>query len=223
MMATLVSLTMFAYPNGSKLTISTFNNQSIAVVIDGRAFQLRQNDNGYTINDLPSGYHAIRIYRQSGNYGRRRDNSSQVIYNGNIYVRNGYHTDITINRFGKAFVDEQMIGADYNNDDDRNRDYNNSYQPMSSFSFEQLRQSVAREPFDDTKLNIAKTGIAANLFSAAQAKQIIQLFSYDNSRLDIAKYLYKYTVDKNNYVTVYDAFSYSSSRDELSRFIQQYR
>ena len=42
-------------------------------------------------------------------------------------------------------------------------------------------------------------------------------------RLDIAEYLYKYTVDKNNYVTVYDAFSYSSSRDELSRFIQQYR
>lgn len=222
MIAIFVSLTIFAYPNSTKLTISTFNNQSIAIMIDGREVQLRQNDNTYVINDLAAGYHSIKIYQQGSN-GRRRNNKSKVIYNGNVYVKRGYHTDITINRFGKAFVDEQMIGSDYQ-DNENNGGNNDTYsQPMNSRSFEQLRQSIANESFDNTKMNMAKPNIAANFFSAAQAKQIVQQFNYENSKLEIAKYLYKYTLDKNNYITVYDAFTYSSSKDELSLYIRQYR
>jgi len=220
--AIFASLTIFAYPSSTRLTVSTFNNQSIGIMVDGRMVQQRQNDNTYVINDLPAGYHSIKIYQQRGN-GRRRNNSNQLIYNGNIYVKRGYHTDITINRFGKAFVDEQMIGSEYYQDEDNDWGNNDIYQPMNSRSFEQLKQTIVNESFDNTKMSIAKSGIAANYFSAAQAKQIVQLFSFENSKLEIAKYLYKYTVDKNNYITVYDALTYSSSKEELARYIQQYR
>jgi hypothetical protein len=61
------------------------------------------------------------------------------------------------------------------------------------------------------------------MFSAQQARELVSLFTYESSKLEMAKYIYRYTTDKNNYITVYDVFTYSSSKDELSRFIREYR
>jgi hypothetical protein len=223
LIALFVSLAGFAIPYATKLTISTINNQPLLLTVDGRTYPLRQNDKGYTINDIAPGYHAVKIFSQAASYGTKKNNT-QLVYNGSVYMKNGYHTDITINRFGKAFVDEQQINAGGQYEEDGRWGNDQGYtQPMNSRSFEQLRLSIAAESFDNTRLNIARQTIADNFFSAAQAKQLVQLFSFDNSKLEIAKLLYGYTTDKNNYFTVYDAFSYSSSKDELSRYIQQYR
>ena len=221
----LTSLYSFAFSN--RLTISSNSNDEIRVQLDGRNYQPsrgRQVDD-IVIDDLKAGYHSIKVYKASNRRGWGNNNSNQkLLYSGNVYVRNGYHTDIIINRFGKAFVDERPIQR-YDDDDNDYNGYNWNWnrQPMNERSFDQLKQTIRRESFDDTKLSIAKTVIRDQSVSTAQVRELLGLFNFEQNRLDIAKYCYQYTTDYNNYYLVANSFAFSSSKQELLRYIEQNR
>ncbi|HNQ83646.1 MAG TPA: DUF4476 domain-containing protein, partial [Bacteroidales bacterium] len=53
-----------------------------------------------------------------------------------------------------------------------------------------------------------------------QVKEIMKLFSFEESRLEFAKYAYGYTYDLSNFYIVNDAFSFESSIDELNKYIR---
>jgi hypothetical protein len=56
--------------------------------------------------------------------------------------------------------------------------------------------------------------------TTAQVSQIMALFSFEDSKLDFAKFAYGRTYDLSNYFMVNNAFTFSSSVDELNDFIQ---
>ena len=47
------------------------------------------------------------------------------------------------------------------------------------------------------------------------------LFTFENNRLEIAKYAYGKTVDKGNYFVVNDAFTFNS-KEKLNEYIREY-
>jgi len=53
-------------------------------------------------------------------------------------------------------------------------------------------------------------------------KELVGLFTFESSKLEIAKAAYGRTIDKNNFYQVNDAFTFSSSVDELSEYINTY-
>ncbi|MGG9971329.1 DUF4476 domain-containing protein [Ferruginibacter sp. SUN002] len=236
--ALLLSVAIYAYPKQSSITISTTGNYGISVTIDGKQYKVKNNY--VSIDDLSAGYHSIKIYRQTNGRKNGRFNSSlQQIYNSNLYIKPQYDVDIIVSRFGKVFIDEQSTNDrnwnDRNNDcwkdddddwNDRDNDWNdrnssNNSQTMSSSQFEQFKQTIKKEVFSDTKVAIAKQGISSNYFSAGQVKEILQLFTFEDNKLDVAKYAYKYTIDQNNYYTILDVFTFSSSKTELMDYIQK--
>ncbi|MCB0483929.1 MAG: DUF4476 domain-containing protein [Flavobacteriales bacterium] len=91
--------------------------------------------------------------------------------------------------------------------------------PISSGNLSSAKNSINSKSFEDTKLTVAKQIIGANCFTAAQVKDLLGLFTYETSKLEIAKLCYKKTVDQGNYYMVNDAFTYSSSIDELNEYI----
>ena len=233
-----VSLNLSAYYGPSKLSISTTGISNIRVMVDGN--RIRANNNAVMINNLNEGYHTIRIYQLktsrggglgNGNGGNNMNNY-QLVYNSSIFLKPQYHVDIVINRFGKAFTDEQPIGAGYYEEDDdwgNNDNWNNNNgsgynnTAMDARVFEQFKQSLRKEIFDDSRQNIAKQTISTNYFTSTQVREILQLFNFENSKLEIAKYAYKYTVDKGSYFLLNDVFAFSTSKDELLRYIQSYK
>ena len=224
-----LSFILYAYPNQSKLSVSTTGNNEIRVMVDGKKY--RTNNSVVMINNLNNGYHQVKIYQvRNSRYndqrnGPSRNSNMQLIYSSNINIRSQYHVDITINRFGKAFVDEQLISAGYYDDDDdwgydQNGYNDNNGREMDSRNFEQFKQSLRNESFDNTRLNLAKQVIPSNYFSVAQVKELVSLFTFDKDKLELAKIAYDYTVDKGNYYQLNDSFSFNSSKDELMKFIQ---
>jgi hypothetical protein len=95
--------------------------------------------------------------------------------------------------------------------------------PMTPPDFEQAKRSIASKDFEDSKLTIAKQIIGSNCLLSSQVREIMLLFSFEDSRLEFAKYAYGYTLDLGNYFKVNDAFTFESSIDELNEYIQQYR
>ncbi len=95
--------------------------------------------------------------------------------------------------------------------------------PMSSRDFDAARNSIRSQSFEDTKLSTAKNIANSNCLSAQQVKDICQLFSFEESKLDFAKFAYTRCTERNRYFIVNDVFSFSSSTDELNRFISGVR
>ena len=57
-------------------------------------------------------------------------------------------------------------------------------------------------------------------FLAAQIKALLKCFDFEASRLELAKFAYDHTVDREQRFQVNDAFDFASSRESLSQYIQ---
>lgn len=219
--ALFLSFSLFAFPGQSLLTVSSNGKYPVRVVIDSRNYDQRnRNDNDILVRDIRPGYHSIKIYRAIYKWYGNNDNSLQLVYTGNVYVKPGFHLDMTINRFGKVFIDErQMNSTNYQEEDG---DWNDGYYTpaMGASEFNQFKQTIGSSNFENTKMAIAKQTVSQNYFTSAQIKEIVELFSFEGSKLDIAKYAYKYCIDKNNYFIVSNALGFSSSKEELAAFLQ---
>jgi hypothetical protein len=238
-----VSVSAFAY-DGGKLTITVPSSKNIQVYVDGRIYQ-DNNNNTIVLNNIQPGNHSITIYKNNrngngyGNNGRdnHRNNKNRydqrdVLYNSNIYVRSSYHVDVMINRFGKALVDERAINSNYNEDEDwydngngnggyNNGGYNNDYrQSMSDYEFNQVVQKIRSQWIG--KLSTAKDEINSHYFTTNQVRQVLQLFSSESDKLELAKLSYKNVVDRQNFRQLYDLFSYRS-QTELDQYAKDFR
>jgi hypothetical protein len=89
---------------------------------------------------------------------------------------------------------------------------------MSAANFENAKSSIAKQSFSETRMNIAKQAIRGCV-STAQMLELLPLFSFEGDKLAFAKFGYDFTVDKSNYYTLSDLFSFSSSVDELTEFL----
>jgi hypothetical protein len=91
---------------------------------------------------------------------------------------------------------------------------------VSDQDFMDICASIRKQSFNSTRVTIARQIIQAKTcFTSKQVLEIVRLFDFDDSRLEIAKFAYTYTIDKQNYYIVNDGFSFENSKTELSKFI----
>lgn len=213
---------------GSRLSISSVSTSTqFKVEVDGKQFTMK--DNSLVIGYLGAGSHQVRILKEGKKnfmgFGRR-----EVVFNNSIFLKKGFHTDITISRFGKVIQDEKRIDAEdefYNDEDDY---YDNSNGGMGNGGyrdvmglreFNDVKDMLRREWFENNRLTSAKVMISKNSFTTAQVKDLMLLFTFENNRLDLAKAAYCKTVDQRNFWQLSDALTFSSSKDELNRFLRE--
>ncbi len=55
-------------------------------------------------------------------------------------------------------------------------------------------------------------------FRPDEVKDICMIFSFEESKLDFAKFAYTRCTDRNNYFKVTEVFSFSSSTEELNAY-----
>lgn len=230
-LSSLFSLSLLAF-DGSRLSISAVGTSTeMKIEVDGRKFSMK--DNSITLSYLAEGYHQVKIFREKNKRGNGNGNGrkSEIIYSNSIYLKKGVHLDITVNRFGKVLVDERRIDRNddwYNDEDDYydndNGGWNNGYgNVMSNREFDGMKDQIRKEWFEKNRLTSAKVIVDKNNFTTQQVKELMLLFTFENNRLEVAKYAYRKTVDKQNYFQLNDAFSFSSSKEELARFIRESR
>lgn len=91
--------------------------------------------------------------------------------------------------------------------------------PITDLDFDQVKKTISEKSFEESKLQIAKQVTSSNCLFASEVKEIMELFSFEKTRLDFAKFAYSYTYDISNYYKVNDAFSFESSIRELNSYI----
>lgn len=95
--------------------------------------------------------------------------------------------------------------------------------PMNETRFNEVVKSIEAKSFDDSRLTMAKQVINTNCMTSGQVKRLMLLFSFEDTRLDLAKYAYGYTYDIGNYYQLNDAFTFESSIEELNEYTSGFR
>lgn len=91
--------------------------------------------------------------------------------------------------------------------------------PMDQGTFSNALNTINGQSFEENKFQIAQQVFSSNCMTVAQVNQIMGLFSFEDTKLDFAKFAYGRTYDLSNYFMVNNAFTFSSSVDELNAFI----
>jgi hypothetical protein len=92
---------------------------------------------------------------------------------------------------------------------------------MSPSDFESAKKSIAAKSFEDSKLTIAKQVLNSNCLNASQVREIMDQFTFEQNKLDWAKFAYGKTVDRNNYFKINDGFTFEASIDDLNEYISK--
>jgi len=76
---------------------------------------------------------------------------------------------------------------------------------------------------DAERYEVFKKGYSDLCYSVDQVKQVLAKFIHDREKLDAARLLYFYCVEKDTYSKVVDVFSYNQTASELNDFIEKQR
>lgn len=93
---------------------------------------------------------------------------------------------------------------------------------MSSADFRDLIQMIKKETFEETKLSILSDVAEKNYFTVDQVMELVEIFTFEDNKIEAAKTLYPRTVEKGKFYKVYSVFTYSSSKEELKKWIEEY-
>jgi len=94
-------------------------------------------------------------------------------------------------------------------------------EPMSTPEFNERLAAIKKTSFDKDRLSKSKQVFDDENLTTNQVIEVVKVFSFDDSKLDFAKWAYKITMDKKNYFRVEDHFSFNKSKNDLRDFVKK--
>lgn len=204
----------------SILSIRNFDGAFISVTLDQSC--LTEPSRQFVLNDVDPGNHYLQVKRFIFHPVHPR---YQTIYRGYVFVSQSANIDAIITHshqfkiigISPLFTEPVVFEAPYY------QQVQNNYQPcnyaVSNYDLNLMIKNIERRSFESTKMQLAKQFIDNNYFSSRQIAEMLHVLTFESSKLELAKYAFRRTVDRNNYFVVNDEFTFESSISELSDYI----
>ena len=95
-------------------------------------------------------------------------------------------------------------------------------QGMNPKDFDLVVNIISKESFDKNRLMVAERVVMENDMTTRQIADICDLFTFEASKLEFAKFAYRFCVDKNMYFLLNEVFTFKASREELYEYIHRF-
>ncbi|MCF8299405.1 MAG: DUF4476 domain-containing protein [Saprospiraceae bacterium] len=244
-LAILMSLLTFSsFAMNSQLNLRMFDNSRFYFVFDGQKYN--SNTNSYQIFNITPGNHMLKVFKIMGTPYGNNGNVAKVIFTGNVFIPAGKEVFGVIDRFNRFSIVRQIpikVGNGHGNHGNNGHNGNNCYgygqngyysqyyyntntyyntapACLTNRDIQQLKMTMRRTAFDESKLQIAKQAIRANRIEARDVLELMNELTFESSKLKLAKFAYNYTIDKNRYFLVNNGFTFESSIRQLNIYIQ---
>lgn len=219
-----------AWTTGAPYATSTFEIRSqgsmyFSVAVDGRYFP--NPVKRFSLGSVTPGMHHVEIFADVKVHGQYTQLTS--IYKGNVYIEPGALVTGVVDNMGRFYVKSVKQLPAYSSEPPAPYYPYQEPQcypapapkplPMSSQSFRQLMDVLDDQWFESGKLQVAEQAISTNWFTADQVLDMMEVMSFEESRLDIARSAYVKTIDRERYFIVNKGFWFSSSVDALNLYI----
>lgn len=90
---------------------------------------------------------------------------------------------------------------------------------MDDVTFTSFLTKMKDKSMDSQKLDFAKSTMKTNWFNTDQILQMLQTFSMESNKVELAKLIWHKTTDKGSYFKIYDAFTFSSSEKSVQEYV----
>lgn len=219
------------YSQSSYLQLSLFDDGDFSVTFDNITLGA---GNYAEFDNVTAGEHSLKVMRE----GIKVPPQGEVIFEGKIKIPSGsdiyavideYNTFVIYKR--KPYAYNRLIpigefvrrcGDDGVKREDREIYSSNDeckYKVMKKDDFSELKSSINNRTFESSNSAIVKSAIDNNYFTSEQIRELMRFFTFEDTKLEIAKYSYKKVCDTKNFFKVYDAFDFESSITELKNYI----
>lgn len=92
---------------------------------------------------------------------------------------------------------------------------------LSVAEFNQMKATIQAQRFENTRISGMRQALRSKkCISTAQVRELLKMFSFEASKLDLAKFAHEFVHDKDNYYTVSEEFSFDSSKEDFNRFLE---
>jgi hypothetical protein len=214
----------------SYLQVSLFDDGDFSVTFDNTTLG---TGNYAEFDNVTAGEHSLKIMRE----GIKVPPQGDVIFDGMIKIPSGSDIYAVIDEYNtfviykkKPFGNNRLIpSGDFvrkcgDNSEKKDNDIYSAtdeckYKVMKKDDFSDLKGSINNRNFESYNSTIVKTAIDNNYFTSEQVRELMRYFTFENTKLEIAKYSYKKVCDTKNFFKVYDAFDFESSVTELKNYI----
>lgn len=92
---------------------------------------------------------------------------------------------------------------------------------ISDDKLNELISSVKKGQYEPDKIKIAREKVVNNCLNTEQVEKLMQLFTHDREKMELAKSAYAVTVDKSNYKILVENFQFSENKTEFLQFISK--
>ena len=128
------------------------------------------------------------------------------------------------NKDANSFPNNNLNSLNYqnNNGNSLQSQNNNNFNPQNnhtSQNFEDFYKIVQSQSFNDTKIEMITTQSRNTRWRTEEIKRLLQLLSFENEKLEVAKTCYHTCIDKQNYFNLFNVFTFDSSVKELNKYI----
>lgn len=212
---------------GAYLQLSLYDDDEFYITFDDK--KLSQG-NVAEFDNINPGEHYLRVVKVGINVPAQEN----VIFDGKVKIPAGdnyavldeYNAFIIYKK--KAFNYNRLIpcgefvkrcGADNSINHNENVADECRGRVMKKDDFNDLKSSIGNRNFESTNVTILKSALENNYVTSEQLRELLMFFTFENNKLDVAKYAYKKVCDQKNFFKVYDAFSFESSVEELKNSI----
>lgn len=94
-------------------------------------------------------------------------------------------------------------------------------QPITEADYVNMEKMLGEASIESSRFEMAKTFLHNRSITCEQVKGFLKTFSFEHNKIEYAKFAYPKTADKQSYYKLYDVFSFSSSKKEISDFINK--
>jgi hypothetical protein len=218
--------------NASAVEISMWDASEFVILFDNKSYGNRTH---IAFNQVSAGRHQVKIYKRV--YDRiSQKHRMQILVDEVIVVpakqkliyqvdRNNRLQHIRTERLERPRTQYpgQYRPAPV-------RELPPQYQPVEVFvpatmntnDFGTLKQMVRNASFEETRMTLIKQAIGDRFITAQQVLELMQMMSFESTRLELAKWAYPKALDSENYFIVNQGFSFSSSINDLANFIARH-
>lgn len=93
---------------------------------------------------------------------------------------------------------------------------------MHPDDFNVLLGVIGSKWFESTKKEIAMQALSSHYFTSAQIAQLLGVFSFESTKLEVARLAYGRVIDPERFYMVYDSFTFESSIRDLTAYVSHH-
>lgn len=218
------------------LHILNAERKDYTIIMDGEKY--RSEKFNLQIVDIQPGPHEIVVLENNYHSAGRVQNSDKIVFRSTMYFLANMQYDYVLdldNRLQITQVAELEMqyeddhhGYDEQHDESQWNHHHDDVQMapacsiMNSGDFNMMLSTLEEVTFEDTRVLQYRVAVQYAQLSVAQIAQVMNLFHFEDNKMIVAKESFALVWDRQNYYRLADAFTFSSSQEELLHFIQEH-